>query len=81
MKAYGKFIAAKQVEIESRTSTGIIISSGADKAFEIVSLWSEAKEFKVWDKLILWPSYQGEKVRIDSEDIFFFNSDIVLGVY
>jgi hypothetical protein len=38
MKAYGKFIAAKQVEIESRTSTGIIISSGADKAFEIVSL-------------------------------------------
>lgn len=82
MKAYGKFIAAKQVTVEKQTATGIYLAeTSSDKVFEVVSIGSEVKEFSVGDKLILGPSYQGEKVKVDSEEYFFFNSEIVLGVY
>ena len=81
MKAYGKFICAKEVELESKSTSGIILSSASDKAFEVVSVGPQVQDFAIGDRLILPTEYHGEKKKIDAQEYFFFNSDIVLGVY
>lgn len=81
MRATGKFIMAKPCKIENKTSLGIYLAeSASDEVYEVVSLGEGVREFKVGEKLILGPSYKGEKVKVLGDDYYFFNSDIVLGV-
>jgi co-chaperonin GroES (HSP10) len=54
MKAYGKFIAAKEVTLETKTATGIYLAEeSSDKVYEVVSIGSGVREFEVGDRLIL----------------------------
>lgn len=83
MLAVGKFLQAKPVDVvvEHKTTWGIHLNSTTSVMYEVVSMGEEVKGFKLNDKLILGPSYRGEEVKIDGQIYFFFNSDIVLGVY
>ncbi len=79
MRATGKFIMAKPCKLENKTSLGIYLAeSASDEVYEVVSIGEEVKGFKVGERLILGPSYKGEKVKVMSEDFYFFNSEIVL---
>ena len=72
---------AKPVKLENKTSLGIYLAeSASDEVFEVVSMGDEVKGVSVGDKLILGPSYKGEKVKVMENDYYFFNTDIVLGI-
>ena len=72
---------AKPVKLENKTSLGIYLAeSASDEVFEVVSMGDEVKGVSVGDKLILGPSYKGEKVKVMGNDYYFFNTDIVLGI-
>ena len=65
MRATGKFIMAKPVKLENKTSLGIYLAeSASDEVFEVVSMGDEVKGVSVGDKLILGPSYKGRRLRL-----------------
>lgn len=82
MKAINKYIEAIEVKVEQKTTSGIYLAeSASDNLYEVVSIGEEVKGVAVGDRLILGPSYKGEKVRIAEVDHFFFPIEVVLGIY